>query len=93
MAAEAGLDLRSLQGSGPGGRIVKRDIEAAMSQSQKPPQTAGTFPRAVEPLRFQQSAVALASPYRDQPASEIRRTIARRLVTSLGQFRLPNQRD
>ena len=28
MAAEAGLDLRSLQGSGPGGRIIKRDIEA-----------------------------------------------------------------
>jgi pyruvate dehydrogenase E2 component (dihydrolipoamide acetyltransferase) len=84
MAAEAGLDLRSLQGSGPGGRIVKRDIEAAMSQSQKTPQTAGTFPRAVEPLRFQQSAVASASPYRDEAASEIRRTIARRLVTSIG---------
>ncbi len=32
MAAEAGIDLRSLQGSGPGGRIIKKDIEAAMSQ-------------------------------------------------------------
>jgi pyruvate dehydrogenase E2 component (dihydrolipoamide acetyltransferase) len=84
MAAEAGLDLRSLQGSGPGGRIIKRDIEAAMSQPQKAPQKTGTFPRAVEPLRFQQSAVASASPYRDEPASEIRRTIARRLVTSIG---------
>ena len=29
MAAEAGIDLRSLQGSGPGGRIIKKDIEAA----------------------------------------------------------------
>ena len=28
MAAEAGIDFRSIQGSGPGGRIVKRDIEA-----------------------------------------------------------------
>jgi pyruvate dehydrogenase complex dihydrolipoamide acetyltransferase, long form len=84
MAAEAGLDLRSLQGSGPGGRIIKRDIEAAMSQSQKAPQKTGTFPRAVEPLRFLQSAVASASPYRDETASEIRRTIARRLVTSIG---------
>ena len=27
MAAEAGIDLRTLSGSGPGGRIVKRDIE------------------------------------------------------------------
>src|SRR6185436_2032947 len=25
MAADAGIDLRSLQGSGPGGRIIKRD--------------------------------------------------------------------
>ena len=82
MAAEAGLDLRSLQGSGPGGRIIKRDIEAAISQTSAAP--AGTFPRAVEPLRFQASAVASASPYRDEPASEIRRTIARRLVTSIG---------
>jgi len=31
MAAEAGVNLKSLQGSGPGGRIVKRDIEAAMT--------------------------------------------------------------
>jgi pyruvate dehydrogenase E2 component (dihydrolipoamide acetyltransferase) len=83
MAAEAGLDLRSLQGSGPGGRIIKRDIEAALSQPKTAPAT-GTFPRAVEPLRFQPSTVASASPYRDEPASEIRRTIARRLVTSLG---------
>ncbi len=82
MAAEAGVDLKSLQGSGPGGRIVKRDIEAAMSQSKAAP--SGTFPRAVEPLRFQPAAVATASAYRDEPASEIRRTIARRLVTSIG---------
>jgi len=79
MAAEAGLDLRTLQGSGPNGRIIKRDIEAALSQS-----ATGGFPRAVEPLRFQPAAVASASPYRDEPASEIRRTIARRLVTSIG---------
>src|SRR5262245_46655588 len=31
MAAEAGLDLRTLHGTGPGGRIIKRDIEAALS--------------------------------------------------------------
>ena len=79
MAAEAGIDLRSLQGSGPGGRIIKKDIEAAISK----PKT-DTFPRAVEPLRFQPAAVAAASAYRDEPASEIRRVIARRLVTSIG---------
>ena len=81
MAAEAGLDLRSLQGSGPGGRIIKKDIEAALTQPKAAPAAAPTFPRAVEPPRFQQAA---ASGYRDEPASEIRKTIAKRLVTSLG---------
>ena len=80
MAADAGIDLRSLKGSGPGGRIIKRDIEAAISQP-KPAPAPQQFPRAVEPGQFQQAA---ASPYRDEPASEIRKTIARRLVTSLG---------
>ena len=79
MAAEAGIDLRSLQGSGPGGRIIKRDIEEAMSQPKAAPQPS--YPRAVEPGQFPQTA---ASPYRDEPASEIRKVIAKRLVTSLG---------
>jgi pyruvate dehydrogenase E2 component (dihydrolipoamide acetyltransferase) len=87
MAAEAGVDLRALSGTGPGGRIVKRDIEAAMSQSTTSgAATLTQMPqrhlRAVESLPSQQTAGP--SPYHDEPASEIRRTIARRLVTSLG---------
>src|SRR5690349_6285044 len=31
MAAEAGIDFKSIQGSGPGGRIIKKDIESAMN--------------------------------------------------------------
>ena len=80
MAAEAGIDLRSLQGSGPGGRIIKKDIEAAISQPKAAP-AQPTYPRAVEPGQIPQLA---ASPYRDEPASEIRKVIAKRLVTSLG---------
>jgi pyruvate dehydrogenase E2 component (dihydrolipoyllysine-residue acetyltransferase) len=80
MAAEAGIDLRSLQGSGPGGRIIKKDIEAALSQPKAAP-AAPAYPRAVEPGQVPQSG---ASAYRDEPASEIRKTIAKRLVTSLG---------
>ena len=75
MAAEAGIDLRSLQGSGPGGRIIKKDIEAALSQ----PKAA-----AAAPLRLVPSAQFGASGYRDEAASEIRKVIAKRLVTSLG---------
>lgn len=77
MAAEAGIDLRSLQGSGPGGRIIKRDIEAVISQPKPEP----SFPRAVGVGQIPQIG---ASAYRDEPASEIRKVIARRLVTSLG---------
>ena len=80
MAADAGIDLRSLQGSGPGGRIIKRDIESAMTQR---PAAGKPALRVVEG-RQQQPVVAGASTYHDEPASEIRRTIARRLVTSIG---------
>ena len=82
MAAESGLDLRSVQGSGPGGRIIKRDIEAALSQPKAAP--APQYPRAVAPAQFRPAAIATASAYRDEPATQIRQTIARRLVTSLG---------
>lgn len=102
MAAEAGINLQSLTGSGPGGRIIKRDIESAMSSGVSNPQTqaAGVQPaqdktdqstqthlRAVEtPVAqpAQQSSVAGASPYRDESMTEMRRTIARRLVSSIG---------
>ena len=76
MAAEAGIDLRSLQGSGPGGRIVKKDIEAALSQPKA--EAAPSYPRLVETARFGATA------YRDEPTTEIRKVIAKRLVTSLG---------
>jgi len=84
MAAEAGIDLRSLQGSGPGGRIIKKDIESAMSQQQPSAAAAGRPALRVVEGRQQQPVVAGASTYHEEPASEIRRTIARRLVTSLG---------
>ncbi|HVF54789.1 MAG TPA: pyruvate dehydrogenase complex dihydrolipoamide acetyltransferase [Pyrinomonadaceae bacterium] len=98
MAAEAGINLRTLAGSGPGGRIVKRDIEAAISggsqqqQQQQPspapepqaPQTQAAEAPAPPQPTYTAPAVEGASPYRDQPISTMRSTIARRLVSSLG---------
>jgi pyruvate dehydrogenase E2 component (dihydrolipoamide acetyltransferase) len=82
MAAEAGIDLKSLRGSGPGGRIVKSDIEAA--KTQKPAPSARKLP-PLSALRTSQAGTVYGpSAYRDEPLSEMRRTIARRLVTSLG---------
>jgi len=83
MAAETGVDLKAVQGSGPGGRIVKRDIEVAMEE---PKGAKGGAPR-LKPLALAQGqpgATYEPSAYRDEPLSERRRTIARRLVTSLG---------
>jgi pyruvate dehydrogenase E2 component (dihydrolipoamide acetyltransferase) len=82
MAAEAGIDLRTLNGSGPGGRIVKRDIEEAMRAG-----TTGAVKASEavpQPVPYQAPQVGGASPFRDEPTTEMRRTIARRLVTSIG---------
>src|SRR5256885_11508005 len=83
MAAEAGVKLDAVKGSGPGGRIVKRDIEDAMS-STKAPATGTPKLRPVPTIKTEKGAVYGPSAYRDEPMSEMRRTIARRLVTSLG---------
>src|SRR5262249_40548721 len=77
----AGIARRSLSGSGQGGRNIKRDMEAAMSRGGARAE-AGTKLRVVQPL--QKSALVGASAYRDEPLTVIRKTIANRLVTSLG---------
>ncbi|MEP6818347.1 MAG: pyruvate dehydrogenase complex dihydrolipoamide acetyltransferase [bacterium] len=88
MAAESGIDLRSVSGSGPGGRIIKRDVEELIGGKAASAPASAQSPqrhlRAVGAAPLQQSVNAQASAYRDEPASEMRRTIAKRLVTSLG---------
>jgi pyruvate dehydrogenase E2 component (dihydrolipoamide acetyltransferase) len=89
MAAESGIDLRSVSGSGPGGRIIKRDVEELISHGKSATPASGgqatqTHLRAVPSSPFQKSTTAQASAYRDEPISQMRQTIAKRLVTSLG---------
>jgi pyruvate dehydrogenase E2 component (dihydrolipoamide acetyltransferase) len=87
MAAESGIDLRAVNGSGPGGRIIKRDVEELIghqgASAQSSTATKQTHLRAVG-SPDQKATIATASAYHDEPASEMRRTIAKRLVTSLG---------
>src|ERR687884_313188 len=45
MASERGLDLGQVQGSGPGGRIIKRDIEEAVAQAPAAAAAAPAAPR------------------------------------------------
>lgn len=87
MAAESGIDLRSISGSGPGGRIIKRDVEELISQGKTPAPTAAApqrHLRAVGGAAVPKTASGQPSAYHDEPVSEMRRTIAKRLVTSLG---------
>jgi pyruvate dehydrogenase E2 component (dihydrolipoamide acetyltransferase) len=97
MAAEAGINLQDLSGSGPNGRIVKRDIEAAMSAAPADGRAAQQQPSAPEQRQqaqqttqpaAQQQFVAPqiegAAPYREEQVTTMRATIARRLVTSIG---------
>lgn len=70
MAAERGVSLAAVQGSGPGGRIIKRDIEAAAAH-----------PAASRPAP---AAAATAGDFQDIALTQIRKTIARRLAESIG---------
>ncbi|MER3426531.1 MAG: pyruvate dehydrogenase complex dihydrolipoamide acetyltransferase [Pyrinomonas sp.] len=81
MAAEAGINLRALKGSGPGGRIIKRDIEAAIQASR---QAEPVLPVEAPLPTLERPTAREAATYEDVPITEMRRTIARRLASSLG---------
>ena len=68
LADDAGIDIERVQGSGPGGRVVKRDVEEAKERGVAAP-----------------GAAAPSGPeYEDVTVSQMRKTIAKRLVTSIG---------
>ena len=69
IAAQSGVDLRLLQGTGPGGRIIRRDVEQASTRG------VAAMPATTAP--------AVAGPeYEDRPLSPIRATIAKRMPLS-----------
>jgi len=77
MAAENSIDLKTITGTGPNGRIIKRDIETALAGG-KPAAVPQTIPT------FSPSTQVGAAGYRDEPTSQIRRVIASRLTESIG---------
>lgn len=100
MAAEAGINLKTLQGSGPGGRIIKRDIETAVEKSkvQSPTpkvehqevvqtqevETPRTVASQDKPIASNVPTFDVSPPFRDEPTTQMRRTIATRLTSSIG---------
>jgi pyruvate dehydrogenase E2 component (dihydrolipoamide acetyltransferase) len=74
MARQAGIDLAALKGSGPNGRIVKVDIEAALQKGTPPaPQPTPAAPTA-------RPSAPIAAPHKLVPHSSVRKVIARRLT-------------
>ncbi len=88
IAAARGVDLASLSGSGPNGRIVKADVEAAGSA------TAASAPVATAPVVVAAAPAAPATnaaipdfgiPHVDEKLSGMRKTIAKRLTQSMAE--------
>ena len=91
MAQEKGVDLSSLEGSGPGGRIVKADVEAAEGgATEKPADEAeqekeATEPAAAEKPQAAAPAATEGGPKGDpeiQELSRLQRTVSRRMAES-----------
>ena len=82
IAAEKGIDLKGIPGSGDGGRIVKRDIDNYTPASQPAAQAASAAPaKAAVPMV---AAAALGTEgYEDTPLTQMRKVIARRLGESM----------
>jgi pyruvate dehydrogenase E2 component (dihydrolipoamide acetyltransferase) len=91
IAKEKGVDLSSVKGSGPGGRIVRADVLAAAAA---PKPAAPSAPAAAKTAAPAPAVASLQD--REVPVSNIRATIARRLVeskTQLPHFYLETEAD
>jgi len=89
MAEEHGIDINSVQGTGPGGRVIKRDVEQAIENKSSQKSAAAATITPAQALAVSTSGVqtasaplALSMPGRDVALTGMRQTIARRLVES-----------
>jgi pyruvate dehydrogenase E2 component (dihydrolipoamide acetyltransferase) len=95
IAKESGIELSRVVGSGPGGRIVRSDVERVVMEFQTAPRKPFAPPvagPAVAPAREARPAAAPPQrpivpggpDFQDEPLSSMRKTIAARLTQSLG---------
>jgi len=95
VAAQSGVDLRLLQGTGPGGRIVRRDVETAAASPV--PAVAAAAPAAAGPVAPAPARPQFVIPhpqfvipqrtdaeFEDRPLSPMRAIIAKRMPLSKG---------
>ncbi len=87
MAAESGIALAGLTGSGPGGRIVKADVEAALAGGAPgvaPVPVPAPAPPPAAPVPPTPAPLPPGLEDRVEEASQMRKAIARRLGQSIG---------
>jgi pyruvate dehydrogenase E2 component (dihydrolipoamide acetyltransferase) len=85
MAAERGIDLARVSGSGPGGRVVRRDLETAATATTAGGTAATVGTQATTAVVGSSLPVVAGTPaVVDLPLSQMRKTIARRLSESIG---------
>ncbi len=82
MAEEMGIDLRLIQGTGPGGRITKKDIEAYKAASPEPVKTPTPV---VTPIISATPVMAFVRETRSMPIPRLRAAIGRRMAESMQQ--------
>ena len=86
LAREAGIELARINGSGPHGRVIARDVEEARSgKGLKAPAAAPAGAPALAPSMSDKQILALFEPgsYEIVPHDGMRRTIAQRLTASV----------
>ena len=77
LAAEKGIDLRNVHGTGDGGRITKEDIDNYT------PEVGGQKPaERTEAPKYIPSAPVGEESFEEIPVSQMRKTIAKRLAES-----------
>jgi len=74
LASERGLDLQAIAGTGPNGRVIKRDVESAPGTAPAPATKPAAPPRRVP----------AEGDFHDVALTQIRKTIAKRLAESIG---------
>jgi pyruvate dehydrogenase E2 component (dihydrolipoamide acetyltransferase) len=79
MADELGIDLTQIEGTGPGGRIIKRDLEAYLQERERVPE------RPAPPPIPTPSYEPATEEYDEAPLSPMRKTIGRRMIESKTQ--------
>jgi pyruvate dehydrogenase E2 component (dihydrolipoamide acetyltransferase) len=86
IAQEKGIELNRLTGTGPGGRIVRQDVDRAVAAGALAPAAqAPAAPRREPSLPPLPPLPPRGGPdFRDEPLSQMRKTIATRLSQSLG---------